>query len=256
MTIRNPAVQTVAAPALAPASQRSQAQFSGPRAIWLVLGAAWLWLAASAPAHAQFFSGPAYFSQSPQSQIAAGPGVDQLLITNNLTDFTVTGQYTVPIAPGPASGVVARWAVERRLNPNLNLGFQALTLLIGYSAPPPGSFNPSGGWVDTYVENTATATVVPGSYFSIPFSLQNGAATWVTASVSPTFSLVTGNQLHVMRQAFVLFGDYANGPGGNWVVDVPITTTLTAVPEAPIWLMFASAGALGWLRWRRASAAA
>lgn len=220
----------------------------------LALGAACVWLAAPAPAQAQFFSGPAYFSQAPQSQIAAGPGIDQLVISSNLADFTVAGQYTVPIAASPASGVVARWAVERRLDPNLNLGFQALTLLIGFSAPPPGSFNPSGGWVDTSVENTATATVVPGSSFSIPFSLQNGAATWVTASVSPTFSLVTGNQLHVMRQEFVLFGDYLGGPGGNWVVDVPITTTLSAVPEAPVWLMLASAGLLrlpGWMRRRR-----
>lgn len=214
---------------------------------------AWAWalVALAGPAQAQFFMTPAYFAQLPQSQIAAGPAVDQLVLSNTATDFTVSGTYSVPLAPGPASGVVARWRVERPLAVNLNMGFQQMTVFVGFSAPPPGSFNPSGGWVDTWVEELSSGNVVPGSVTSIPINLQSGAATWLVASVSPQFMLNTVVQRHVLRQEFVLFGDYLGGPGGTWLVDVPITTTLSPVPEAPMALMWAGAGLLGLLRRRR-----
>ena len=96
--------------------------------------------------------------------------------------------------------------------------------------------------------------VVAGSQAVIALSLVNGATTWPTLSVnSAPFALVTGTSTtFVLRQAFVLDGVQLAGPGGSWVVDVPITSSLAPVPEpAAAWLLAAGLAGLAGLDRRR-----
>jgi len=180
-------------------------------------------------AHAQF-SGPPGFITGPSS--AMGAGTNALVLTSTASGFTATGTYTVNIT-GPATGVLAVWTIDRPISSGVsNPTFQTITDLDGFSLPPGAGFN-TAGLVTTFVTDTAVpGTVVPSSQSFIQLSLTNGAATWLSLSnSSPSFALVTGTSTtHVLRQSFFLDGAIS-GPTGNWVIDVPVGSSLVAVPE-------------------------
>jgi hypothetical protein len=70
------------------------------------------------------------------------------------------------------------------------------------------------------------------SQSSINMSLVNGAATWNNSSSSGLFSGATpATPTYYLRQYFFLDGVYLNGPGGNWVIDVPVDSFISEVPE-------------------------
>ena len=71
-------------------------------------------LAAAATSHATgpYFSGNAFFSQLPTSQM--GPIVlNNLFINNGPFSITVSGQIKVQIPPGFVSGTLLEWNVDR-----------------------------------------------------------------------------------------------------------------------------------------------
>ena len=54
----------------------------------------------------------------------------------------------------------------------------------------------------------------------------------------------------MLRQDFFLDGVQLAGPGGAWLVDVPVASTLAPVPEpAAAWLLAAGLASIAW--WRR-----
>jgi hypothetical protein len=209
-------------------------------------------LAVSGGARAQF-SGPPGFTAGPSS--AMGAGANSLVLASTASGFTATGTYTVNIT-GPASDVLAAWNIDRPISSGVsNPSFQTITDLDGFSLPPGLALN-SGGIVTTYVTDTAVpGTLVPNSQSLIQLSLVNGAATWSTLSnTSPTFALVTGaSTTYRLRQSFFLNGAI-NGPTGNWVIDVPVGSSLVAVPE-PASALILAAGLLVLLARPRPAAA-
>lgn len=77
----------------------------------------------------------------------------------------------------------------------------------------------------------------------IPMNLTSGVDSppWISlVDTSPVFShTATAGQF--LRQTFFLDGQYFNGPGGNWVIDVPVTSYVTVVPEPSTFVMGGSA---------------
>lgn len=210
--------------------------------------------AVGSAAQAQF-SGPPAFIAGPSS--AMGTGTNALVLTPTATGFTATGTYTVNIT-GPASGVLAAWIIDRPIASGVsNPTFQTTTDLDGFSLPP-GPANTTAGFVTSFVTDTAVpGTVVASSQSWIQLSLVNGAATWTTLSnSSPTFALVTGTSTtFVLRQSFWLDG-VINGPTGNWVVDVPVGSTLAAAVPEPTSALLLAAGLAVLLVRRRAAGVA
>jgi hypothetical protein len=177
------------------------------------------------------FAGPAVFSTPPFSQL--GPVTNNLVITNTANGFTVTGDATVqcPVAPPQAAGILVEWVIDRPLSPSFSFSnWTTTTNLDGFSAPPPGSAGNTSGLVRT--EFTEPGMQNP-SQSQIPMSLSNGFATWTLLSnTSGTFSGATpAAPQYFLRQHFFLDGIYDSGPGGPWVVDVPVDSFITEVPE-------------------------
>ena len=200
-------------------------------------------LACAATAQAQF-SGPPAYTFVPSSAMGANTGSTNLVLNTLPNGFDVTGQFTVTLT-GPISGTLASWTIDRPIAAFTTVpAFQTSTVLDGFSLPP-GPPNVAGstfGLVATYVIDTSVpGAVVPNSRSSIPISLVNGAATWLLLSnLSPAFPLVTGpSTSFVLRQEFWLDGILSAGPGGNWLIDVPVFSTLAPVPEPATALMLA-----------------
>lgn len=213
-----------------------------------------LLLVASA-AQAQFFAGPAgnaFFAMAPQSQL--GPVTNNLVITHFPTHFTVTGQVIINTPPGAAAGTLVEWEIRRALDPGWGTGtLYTGTQLIGFSAPPAGgTYGTTSGSVVTLATNFP-GFFPGGSSSMVPMTLTNGAATWGVIMGSFPFVYTSGG-VNYVQQRFQLDGVQLTGPGGAWVVDVPIDSFLqaTPVPEPASALMFAAGGlALVWARRQR-----
>jgi hypothetical protein len=156
-----------------------------------------------------------------------GTVTNNLTITNTPNGFVVTGQAIINLS-GPAQGLLVDWVVERPLDPLYAGPFnlQTSTILDGFSSPPVGTFNPTAGIA------RSEFTSHPGSLSSIPVHLFNGVDTppWSPAITvtSPTFVYTPGVGLTLMQHFFV-DAVYTSGPGGNWVIDVPLRSQALAV---------------------------
>ena len=83
----------------------------------------------------------------------------------------------------------------------------------------------------------------------IPLTLTNGAAIWPQQTVnSGTFFYVAGGT-NYLRQTWVLDGTKLSGPGGNWIIDLPLESGI--VPEPATAALLAGAIALIAFRSRR-----
>ena len=104
------------------------------------------------------------------------------------------------------------------------------TVLTGFSLPPIGTFGAGSGSVVTDWRFNPGGALVGGSQSTVPMTLVNGvdSPTWTGLSTFSggagftwTGGIFTGA---VMQQQFTLFANYTGGPGGNWVIDVPVTS--------------------------------
>jgi hypothetical protein len=199
----------------------------------------------AAVAHAQLFSGPAVMTFGPSTQL--GTIVNSSLgINNGPNSFTVSGFVDIQVPPGPQSGTLLEFIVDRPLNPfylPAVSNMTTVTSLTGFSQPPGFStFGPSSGISHTFFNQYP---VVSQSGFSL--SLVNGAATWAGTNTSPIFTYSTGGAQYV-RQVFSLDGVITTGIGGIWKVDFPITSTVMIVPEPASLALFIGSfvGFVGW----------
>jgi hypothetical protein len=177
------------------------------------------------------FSGSSSFTTLPWSQL--GTVTNNLVLTDNANGFTVSGQVlvNVPSTTTTISGILVSWTVDRPLAfPYGPASLTTTTDLSGFSAPPIGSVGNSQGLVQSiYTDYLGTTT----SLSQIPMQLVAGVDSppWISlTNTSAVFShtATPGQSLH---QTFFLDGIYFSGPGGTWVIDVPVTSFVTVVPE-------------------------
>lgn len=197
---------------------------------------------------------PAAFFVAPTSTM--GTVTNNLVLTVIPNGFTVSGQVLVNIPAGASSGVLAQWSVIRRIDPAFSgSGLQTNTLLTGFSSPPIGTFATTTGTVVTDWRFTAGGGFVGNSQSSVPMTLVNGVDSPAWTSLSNTspgggFTWTAGFfPGAVMQQDFTLFGNYTGGPGGTWVIDVPVTSVTIPEPGA---LALLAVGGLVAARRRRA----
>jgi hypothetical protein len=203
-------------------------------------------LVTSATSQAAYFSGNAFFSQVPTSQMGSVVS-NTLFINNGPFSITVSGVVKVQIPAGAVSGTLIEWSVDRPLDPNYGTSSViTTTTLNGFSQPPGnGTYGNTLGATYGYLDQYPVV-----SKSNIPLSLTNGAATWAQITVqSSTFSYTSVNGLHYLRQRFELDGAQLTGIGGQWVLDLPLTTDVTPVPEPTSFL--AVLGGIGLIAFRR-----
>jgi MYXO-CTERM domain-containing protein len=231
------------------------------RAIALAAASIALCAAFPAPARAQFAPSnpPATFFVNPTSTMGTVTG-NTLVLTPLANGFVVSGQVFVTIPAGPSSGVLVQWSVIRRIDPAFSgSGLMTNTVLTGFSSPPVGTFGTTSGIVTTDWRFFAGSGFVGGSQSSIPMTLVNGidnpAWTGLTASSGGSGFTWTAGFFPgaVMQQDFTLFGNYTSGPGGVWVIDVPVTSITVPAPGAAALL---AAGGLFATRRRRTTSTA
>lgn len=182
-------------------------------------------LVACSGASAALFSGPATFSTLPHSQM--GPVIDMLVLTDTATGFVVTGQLHVNVVPGFTTGLLAAWEIDRPLDPTFgaSVPLTSSTVIDGFVLPPSGgTYGNTSGVVESYFSNFAGT-----SLSSIPLTLTSGATTWLNVTQSTPF-LYTSGGVNYLRQSFWIDGTQLSGPGGNWIVDVPVTSSITPSP--------------------------
>lgn len=204
------------------------------------------WLLTAATTQAALFSGPSAFSTLPFTQL--GPLTNNLTLTDTANGFVVTGQVIIAVPPTntPIGGTLASWIVDRPLDPNYGNGnLITTTVLDGFSTPPVGLVGNTSGIVESFFTNYPIT-----SQSFIPITLPSGAATWTNISVNSSTFAYTSGGVNFLRQRFDVDGVYLNGPGGNWVVDVPVTTTATVIPE-PSSLVLAGFGLAALAAWAR-----
>lgn len=203
-------------------------------------------LALAGSAQAALFSGGAAFVGSPTSQV--GAVTNNLIITNTANGFVVSGQILINVAPGSAAGTLIEWTIERPLDPTYGFGTETTTtILTGFSAPPIGIAGNTAGAVSSYF----TSIPIP-SLSQVPMNLVAGVDSPAWASLTDTtapFPYVSGGTEY-LRQTFQLDGTYS-GPGGIWVIDVPVTSEVITVPEVSSVLMSVIGLAAGGLFLRR-----
>jgi hypothetical protein len=177
---------------------------------------------------AAFFSGNAFFSQSPVSQL--GPVVfNNLFINNGPFSITVSGQVKVQVPPGFVSGTLIEWAVDRLLDPSYGTSSMNTTMtLAGFSQPPTnGTYGNTSGATYTILDQYPVV-----SKANINLTLTNGAATWFQNTVqSSVFTYTSANGLHYLRQRWELDGIQLSGIGGQWLIDLPLDSGVLIVPE-------------------------
>jgi hypothetical protein len=175
-----------------------------------------------------------------------GPTTQVGTLTDNLacsftgSDIIVTGDVTITTPAAPRSGTLVSWTVGCPLSTGAS-NVTTTTSLDGFVQPPPGTFNPTFGVVESSVVDNSSTTV-PGSTSPIPVGLVNGQdnPSWTPAiaTTSGTFSYTAPATL---KQRFDLDGVYTSGPGGSWIVDVPVRSSLnkkadpTPVPVLSLW---------------------
>lgn len=199
-------------------------------------------------AQAAFFSNVASFTSGPTTQLGTITN-STLTINNFLNGFDVLGQVTISVPPGAQSGTLLYWVVDRPLDPLYLPATSALsttTNLTGYSQPPSvGTFGNTSGQSYTLFDQYPVT-----SKSTIPLTLVNGAATWTNlTNTSTTFNYTVGGTQYV-RQVFDLDGIQLSGPGGNWIVDFPVSTVVNGVPEPTTMLLLAT-GLVAVIRRRR-----
>jgi hypothetical protein len=200
---------------------------------------AMLLASASSTALAQFSpsNAPPVFYVAPTS--AMGTVTNNLVLTPQANGFVVSGQVIVSIPAGTSSGILAQWTVIRRIDPAFSgSGLMTQTTLTGFSAPPIGTFATTSGTVVTdWIFNIGSAPFVGGSQSSLPMTLVNGvdSPAWNSLSANSGGSGFTWTAGFfpgaALQQTFTLFGNYS-GPGGNWVIDVPVTSEIIPAPSA------------------------
>lgn len=202
----------------------------------LCLGTSW--------SQAALFSGPAAFTTTPWSQM--GTVTNNLVITNTPTGFVVSGQAIINVGSS-SNGLLVEWIVDRPLDPSYGGPFnlQTTTILSGFSAPPAGTFSPTSGIAKSEF------TSHPTSVSAIPVGMVNGIDSPLWSSLtatSPVFVYTPAAGL-VLRQHFWVDGVVLSGPGGNWIIDVPLESEATSVqnviPE-PSSCLLAGSGILLW----------
>lgn len=209
-----------------------------------ILCATAILLVAAATSEAALFLGPSAFSSPAVSQL--GPVTDNLVLTDTANGFFVSGQVIVAVPPGGIGGTLVTWTVDRPLDATYGAAsLITTTVLDGFSAPPIGSFAPTSGFVQSYFTNFQ----IP-STSSIPMTLTNGIEVWSNIIVNSSTFAYTSGGVNFLRQRFDLDGVQISGPGGNWIIDVPVTTTAEVVPE-PSSIVLAGLGVVGLLAWGR-----
>lgn len=176
-------------------------------------------------AHA-YFSGSSFFSQVPTSQL--GTVTNNLTITDTATGFVVSGTVSIAVPSGFQTGTLLSYTVDRPLDPAWGTGaFWTTTVLDGFCSPPGGgTYGNTGGAVRSHVTSYPTL-----SASQIPIALTAGAATWNNLTNSSGLFTYTSGGVNYLRQRFDLDGIQNSGTGGTWLIDVPVTTSLNAVPE-------------------------
>lgn len=206
-----------------------------------------LLLAGSACQAAGLFSGSSFFNTFPTSQL--GTVTNNLVLTDNVNGFVVSGQVLINVPAAPVSGTLAFWVVDRPLDPSYGTGsLVTTTVLNGFSAPPPGSIGNTSGNVRSGFTN------FPGvSQSLIPMTLLGGVDTppWISLSATSSTFTYTSGGVNFLRQIFDLDGIYFGGPGGTWTVDVPVSTFAFSVVPEPTWLLLPSLAFAGLLIRRR-----
>lgn len=180
---------------------------------------------------------PAAFYVAPTS--AMGTVTNNLVLTTQANGFVVSGQVIVSIPAGTSSGILAQWTVIRRIDPAFSgSGLMTQTTLTGFSAPPVGTFATTSGTVVTdWIFNIGSSGFVGGSQSSLPMTLVNGvdSPAWSSLSANSGGSGFTWTAGFfpgaALQQTFTLFGNYS-GPGGNWVIDVPVISEIIPTPGA------------------------
>jgi hypothetical protein len=184
----------------------------------------------AATCQAAFFTGNAFFSQQPVSQM--GPVVfNNLIINNGPGAFTVSGVLKVQVPPGFVTGTLIEWTVDRQLSntyPSGNL--TTVMSLSGFSQPPAnGTYGNTLG-----VTHTSLTPYPVVSQATIPLSLTNGAATWSQTTVnSSVFPYTSPSGIEYLRQRWELDGVQFSGIGGLWVIDLPLTSGVRIVIPEP-----------------------
>lgn len=172
-------------------------------------------------AGASIFSGPAFFSVAPYTQM--GTSINQLNINSMILGYNVAGQFIVNVPAGPVNGTLLYYEVRRPLN--LTFGTQNLNILqylVGFSQPPAGSYGNTSGYCRTYLD-------VGGQNATSLLNLTNGAQTWNWNVQSPFFNYTSGTDIFLVQE-FTLDGLKFSGPAGQWVVDLPVTSQMTPEP--------------------------
>ena len=195
------------------------------------------------------------FTTLPTSAIGTVLNPNALIVTPLTNGFVASGTLQISVPAGPVSGILAQWTIERRVDPTYSgVGIQTSTILTGFSTPPVGTFGITSGTVTSTWQHVPSYTLVGGSTSTVPMTLVNGidSPAWnsLTANSSP-FVWTAGFSTAVLQQQFTLFGNYTSGPGGVWLVDVPVTSIV--VPEVPSLLLgsLALGGMLLFVRFRR-----
>lgn len=207
-----------------------------------ILVAVWC-LSLAVPCQAALFSGPSAFSQAPFTQL--GPLTNNLVLTDNANGFIVTGQVIIAVPPTstPIAGTLVSWEVDRPLDATFGTSnLFTTTVLDGFSQPPVGLVGTTSGFVASSFTNYPVQ-----SLSQIPISLPNGAATWNNIIVNSSVFTYTSGGVNFLHQRFDVDGVYLAGPGGNWIVDVPVSTfafEAIAVPE-PSTIALLSLGIVG-----------
>lgn len=197
-----------------------------------------LLLAAGNVEAALFLPGAPVFSTAPWSQL--GPVTNNLVVTNTANGFVVSGQVLINVPAGNVGGILVAWTVDRALDPTYGSApLSTSTVLTGFSQPPIGAFQNTAGLTQSQI------TSFPGpSTSNIPLSLTAGAATWTSLSSNSSTFTYTAGGTEYLRQTFMLDGLQFAGPGGTWIVDVPLETSINVVPEPSTLLLSASGVAI------------